>query len=55
VAETTVKRCTGKAMGQMCQLVEYISRNKCFCFQVRIPHVLHFMSISDLFTDFPLY
>jgi hypothetical protein len=35
-------------------LVEDLSRNKC-CFQVRISHVLRFISISDLFTDFPSY
>jgi hypothetical protein len=30
-----------------------MSRNKCFP-NVRISHVLHFMSICDLFTDSPL-
>jgi hypothetical protein len=35
------------------QLVD-MSRNKCF-FQFRISHVLHFISISDLFPDSPLY
>jgi hypothetical protein len=31
-----------------------MSRNKCF-FQVRVSHVLRFMSICDLFTDSPSY
>jgi hypothetical protein len=31
-----------------------MSRNKCF-FQVRILHVLSFISICDLFTDSPSY
>jgi hypothetical protein len=38
----------------MSVLVEDISRNKCF-FQVRISHVLHFISACDLFTDSPSY
>jgi hypothetical protein len=33
-------------------LVEDMSRNKCF-FQVRISHVLCFISICELFTDSP--
>jgi hypothetical protein len=32
-----------------------MSRNKCFCFQVRISQVLRFISICDLFTDSPSY
>jgi hypothetical protein len=35
-------------------LVEDISTNKCFL-QVRISHFLRFISICDLFTDFPSY
>jgi hypothetical protein len=35
-------------------LVEDMSRNKCFFFQVRISHVLRFISFCDLFTDSPL-
>jgi hypothetical protein len=61
VAETLVKRLqccgfqsTGKAMGHVWMLVEDMSRNKCF-FQVHISHVLHFISICDLFTDSALY
>jgi hypothetical protein len=33
-------------------LVEDTSRNKCF-FRVRISHVLRFIFICDIFTDFP--
>jgi hypothetical protein len=35
-------------------LVEDMSRNKCF-FHVQISHVLHFISVCDLLTDFPLH
>jgi hypothetical protein len=35
-------------------LVEDMSRNARY-FQVRISHVLHFISLCDIFTDFPLY
>jgi hypothetical protein len=56
VAETTVKtlpccgfRHTGKAM-----LVKDMSRNS-FSFQVRMSHVLRFISMCDLFTDSPSY
>jgi hypothetical protein len=35
-------------------LVEYMSRNKCFS-QVRISHILRFISICDLLTDSPSY
>jgi hypothetical protein len=62
MAETTVKRLlccgfqhTGKAMGQGYQCWWRICREiKCF-FQVQILHVLHFISICDLFTDSPSY
>jgi hypothetical protein len=61
VAETTAKellccgfRRTGKAMGQVYQLVEDMSRNKCF-FQVQIWYVLGFVPICDLFADSPSY
>jgi hypothetical protein len=37
------------------ELVEDMSRNKCFFFQVRISHVLRLMSICYLFTDSPSY
>jgi hypothetical protein len=59
VVETTVKRLVccgfrspGKAMGQV--LVDYRYRNKCF-FEVRMSHVLRFISMCDLFTDSPSY
>jgi hypothetical protein len=46
-------RRNGKAMGQVYSLlVEDMLRNKWFC-QARISHVLHFISICDLFTDSP--
>jgi hypothetical protein len=35
-------------------LVEDMSRNKCF-YQVRISHLLRFISICDLITDSPSY
>jgi hypothetical protein len=57
VAETTVERLlcfrfrrNGKAMGE----VGDMSRNESFP-QVRISHVLRFISICDLFTDSPSY
>jgi hypothetical protein len=34
-------------------LMDDISRNKCFFFQVRILHVLRFISVYDLFADSP--
>jgi hypothetical protein len=63
VAETAAKRLpccgfrrTGKAMGQVYHslLVDDTSRNKCF-FQVRISHVLRFISICVLFSDSSSY
>jgi hypothetical protein len=45
--DTLVKQWTSVSM-----LVEDMSRNKCF-FQVRISHILRFISICDLFTDSP--
>jgi hypothetical protein len=47
--DTLLKRWTSVSM-----LVEDMSRNKCFL-QVRISHVLRFISICDLFTDSPSY
>jgi hypothetical protein len=61
VAETTVKRllcCGFRGSDNRCtsvsMLVEDMSRNICF-YQVRISHVLRFISIYDLFTDTPSY
>jgi hypothetical protein len=58
VAGTTIKRrlcCgfrrTGKAMGQVYQCWWRICRELSVFFQVRISHVLRFISICDLFTD----
>jgi hypothetical protein len=58
LAETTVKillhcgfRRTGKEMGQVCQCWWRICREIKAFFQVRISHVLRFISICDLFTD----
>jgi hypothetical protein len=48
VAETTVKRLDGTNVSK---LVENMSKNKCFFFQVRIPYILRFISICDLLTD----
>jgi hypothetical protein len=46
-------RLTGKAMGQVkSMLVEVMSRNKYF-FQIRISHVLRFISICDVFIHAP--
>jgi hypothetical protein len=60
VAETRAKRllCRGfrrthKAIGQVYQCWWRVCREIIFFFQVRISHVLHFISICDLFTDFP--
>jgi hypothetical protein len=60
VAETTVKillRCgfrrTGKVMGQVYRCWWKICREINVFFQVRISHVLRFISIWDLFTDYP--
>jgi hypothetical protein len=62
VAEATVRRLlccgfrlTGKAMGQVCQCWWRICREINYFFQVRISHVLRFISICDLFTDSPSY
>jgi hypothetical protein len=56
VAETTVKRllcCGFRSTGtSVSMLVEDMSRNGCFV-QVRISHVLRFISICDVFTDSP--
>jgi hypothetical protein len=58
VAETTVKRllCCGFSWESnetsVSMLMEDMSRNKCF-FQVRISLVLCFISLCDLFTDYP--
>jgi hypothetical protein len=61
VAETIVKglvccefRRTDKAMGQVYQCWCRMCRENVF-FQIRISHVLRFISICDLFTDSPLY
>jgi hypothetical protein len=32
-----------------------MTRNKCFFLRIRISHILRFISICDLFTDFRLY
>jgi hypothetical protein len=60
VAETTVTRlpCCGfrrtdKAIGQVYQCLWRVCREINAFLQVRISHVLHFISIWDLFTDFP--
>jgi hypothetical protein len=62
VAETTDKRLlcfgfrrTGKTMGQVYQCWLRICREINVSFQVRIPYVLRFISICDLFTDSPSY
>jgi hypothetical protein len=59
VAETTAKRLLGCGFRRtgtgVSVLVEDMSRNKCFLFQVRISHDLRFISICDVFTDSPLY
>jgi hypothetical protein len=47
--DALVKRCD-----KCIVLVEDMSRNKCFC-QVQISHVLRFISICDLLTDFSSY
>jgi hypothetical protein len=44
-----------KRLASVSILVEDMSRNNFFFFQIRISHVLHFMFICDLFTDFPSY
>jgi hypothetical protein len=61
VAETTVKRLlccgfrrTGKTMGQVYQCWWRICR-EINVFQVRISHVLRFISIYDIVTDSPAY
>jgi hypothetical protein len=56
LAETTVKRLRriGKAMGQVYQCWWRIRREINYFFQVRISHVLRFISICSLFTDSPL-
>jgi hypothetical protein len=46
---------TGKAMGQVYQYWRRICRGINVLSQVRISHVLCFISIYDLFTDFPSY
>jgi hypothetical protein len=58
VAKTAAKRLlccgfrrTGKAKGRVSMLVVDMSRNKCV-FQIRILHVLRFIYICDVFTDF---
>jgi hypothetical protein len=58
VAETAVKRLLccgfrhpGKAMGRVYQCWWRICREVNVFFKVRISHVLHFISICDLFTD----
>jgi hypothetical protein len=60
MAETTAKRllCCGfrrnaKAMGQVFQCWWRICRKINVFFQVRISHVLRFISICELFTDSP--
>jgi hypothetical protein len=60
VADTTAKRlqycgfrCTGKAMGRMCQCWWRICQETIFFPQVRIWHVVRFISICDLFTGSP--
>jgi hypothetical protein len=62
VTETTVKRLlcggfrrTGKAMGQVCQCWWGICREINISFQVRISHVLRFISICNLFTNSSSY
>jgi hypothetical protein len=62
VTETSVKwllccgfRRIGKAMGQVYQCWWRICRQINVSFQVRISHVLRFISICDLFTDSPPY
>jgi hypothetical protein len=62
VAETTVKkilccgfRRSGKAMTQVCQRWWRICRETNIFFQVRISHVLLFISICDVFTNCPSY
>jgi hypothetical protein len=62
-AETTAKRLlscgfrsTGKAMGQVYRCLWRICREiKLFFFSDSKSHVLHFISIRDLFTDYPSY
>jgi hypothetical protein len=60
VAEKTVKRLlccgfrrTGKAMGQVHERWWRIRREINVFPQIRISHVLRFISIGDLFTDSP--
>jgi hypothetical protein len=48
-------RCTAKAMGQMYQWWWRICREINVFPQVRISHVLRFISICDLFTNIPSY
>jgi hypothetical protein len=49
VAETAVKRLPE----HVAMLVEDMSRNKCFFFPASNIHVVRFIFICDLFTDFP--